>query len=48
MANRTRTNRNEICLNDREQYILDGEVQTVRHEKQICFSTETHPLRICI
>lgn len=23
MANRTRTNRNEICLNDREQYILD-------------------------
>jgi len=23
MENRTRTNRNEICLNDREQYILD-------------------------
>ena len=23
MANRTRTNRNEICLDDREQYILD-------------------------
>ena len=23
MANRTRTKRNEICLNDREQYILD-------------------------
>ncbi len=48
MANRSRTNPVQFYLDDDEQYILDEQFQAVRHEKQICFLTQTHFVRICL
>ena len=46
MANRTRTNRNEFHLDDKEQFILDEKFKLSGMENQL-FS-ETYPLRICL
>ena len=48
MANRNRTNPVQFYLSDDEQYILNYQIQSIRHEKHVSVLTQADFIWICV
>ncbi|CBL27252.1 hypothetical protein RTO_28090 [[Ruminococcus] torques L2-14] len=48
MTNRNRTNPVQFYLSDDEQYILQHQIQSIRHEEYVCVPAQADLIWICV